>query len=341
MSRFLDRGSVGSSIMFISPKIDDLETILSVQVTTFRCGSIVICAAISHKIADAAAFATFLNCWGAVTRGAHPDQIRASVFDSCHVFPPLDPSSLGIAGKPTFTSPAESSLAIKRLVFTPQRISALQDKLTVTGSDYRPSRVVALTALIWGSYIRVTQLKNGPSKRVKHVASHTIDFRGRVDPKLPGDCLNNLIASTMGAEWPAGSTHVDIARIATLMYGDIKRYDEVEYVKRIHVDGSYLNRRSELVTKSGSGEVEWFRFTSNCRVPFYDADFGWGPPCWAVSALISVEKLCVLLDAPPASGGGVEAWVTLLKDDMEGLERDPFLMAYVDPSCHPINTSKL
>lgn len=331
MSQFLDNppdGAISNALKLISPKIED-QAILSVQITTFRRGGVAICASISHKIADAAAFAAFLNCWGAVTRGTG-DKIRGCVVDSCHVFPPIDPSGLGEASKASANSNRESLLATKRFVFTPKRISALQEKLS--SEAYRPSRVLALAALIWGSFIRVTQQKSDPNTRIKHAVTHAIDMRGRIDPKLPGDCLNNLVELTRGTEWP-GSTPVDFARIAALMKEDIRNYADPEYVKRIHVDGTFLSRRSELASGSKRGEVEWFKFTSNCRVPYYESDFGWGPPCWAVSAVVPIEKFCVFMDAPPACGGGVEAWVVLVREDMKMLERDPFFMGYVDCSC--------
>ncbi|GFZ00011.1 hypothetical protein Acr_13g0014100 [Actinidia rufa] len=59
-------------------------------------------------------------------------------------------------------------------------------------------------------------------------------------------------------------------------------------------------------------------------------DFGWGKPLRAGSASLTFKNLVVFMDAP--SGGGIEAWVNLKKEDMEKFEMDNELLGFVSTS---------
>lgn len=60
---------------------------------------------------------------------------------------------------------------------------------------------------------------------------------------------------------------------------------------------------------SKPGLVNAYFFTSWCRYPFYEADFGnWGKPIWASGAYH------ILID--DKEGHGIEAWVNLDEQDV-------------------------
>lgn len=75
------------------------------------------------------------------------------------------------------------------------------------------------------------------------------------------------------------------------------------------------------------GEVVTFSFTSLCRFPLYEADFGWGKPTWFGSPALTFKNLVFFVDTP--SGDGIEAYVSLKKKDMAKFESDEEFHTFV------------
>ncbi|PQP92084.1 vinorine synthase-like [Prunus yedoensis var. nudiflora] len=50
-------------------------------------------------------------------------------------------------------------------------------------------------------------------------------------------------------------------------------------------------------------------FSSYCRFPLYDNDFGWGRPTWVGSPALTYKNLVLFMDTK--EGGGIEAYVSL------------------------------
>lgn len=74
-----------------------------------------------------------------------------------------------------------------------------------------------------------------------------------------------------------------------------------DYIRQLHADGSsFFNLVRKACDQENRGREEdgsnrWFRFSSWCRFPFYEADFGWGKTIWVGSAL-RVNNACVFLE---------------------------------------------
>ena len=62
----------------------------------------------------------------------------------------------------------------------------------------RPTRIEAVSALMWGAFVG----EENESKKVYKVAAHNVDLRKRLDPPLPQHCIGNIIHTAM-AKWPA------------------------------------------------------------------------------------------------------------------------------------------
>ena len=103
-----------------------------------------------------------------------------------------------------------------------------------------------------------------------------------------------------------------------------------DYVTKLREGVSHLSFVKDRAAKTTNGEVVSFSFTSLCRFPLYVADFGWGKPLRAGSASLTFKNLVVFMDAP--SGGGIEAWVNLKKEDMEKFEMDNELLGFISTS---------
>ncbi|KAD6795381.1 hypothetical protein E3N88_06277 [Mikania micrantha] len=59
--------------------------------------------------------------------------------------------------------------------------------------------------------------------------------------------------------------------------------------------------------------------------PLYDADFGWGKPCWVTAAARGFDMITLMDDK---HGDGVEAWVSLNEKDMHLFEQDQDIIAF-------------
>lgn len=72
----------------IECKEADMDFLLLVQATLFRCGGMAIGLSISHKITDASTLTTFVNAWAGMTIGS--DRVVLPGFGAASLFPPLD-----------------------------------------------------------------------------------------------------------------------------------------------------------------------------------------------------------------------------------------------------------
>ena len=98
----------------------------------------------------------------------------------------------------------------------------------------------------------------------------------------------------------------------------------MDYVKKL--DG-HLNFIAENIEKSSRGEVVTFGFTSLCRFPIYEANFGWGKPVWVGSTKLLYHNFVTFFDTK--SEDGIEAWITLKEEDMAKFEMDKEVLPYV------------
>lgn len=104
----------------------------------------------------------------------------------------------------------------------------------------------------------------------------------------------------------------------------------MDYVKKLREGEGHLNFMKERSAQISKGEVVPFSFTSLCRFPTYEADFGWGKPMWVGSSPLPYRNLVVFLDT--RDGGGIEAYANLKPEDMALFEKDKELLSLVSSS---------
>ena len=71
--------------------------------------------------------------------------------------------------------------------------------------------------------------------------------------------------------------------------------------------------------------VRVYTFSSVCKFPFYETDFGWGKPAWMTCPMLFPMYL-IFMDTK--SGDGIEVWATLKDEVMAVLEHDEELLAF-------------
>ncbi|XP_021283302.1 vinorine synthase-like [Herrania umbratica] len=304
----------------------DQVTPLAVQVNYFACGGMAISVCISHVIADASAAAHFLNGWAAVARGA--DNIEGVIYDSSSLFPPRDLSMFRkhvgrLVDENKKVESPEDKFVTKRLLFNGSKITALRNEIGDGLNLYRPTRVEAVTAVVWEALINATAENDGRGTSPILAVSNAMNLRKRMNPPLPQQCIGNVSFSKL-----VSSLNVKIknrSNLAKIVHESIKETDD-EYIRKTFTRGECLNLMEKICEKfEKNSKVGMFMFSCWCRFPFYEVDFGWGKPTWFECPL-RANRVGFFVDT--SDGEGIEAWITLRKEEMAKLEKEPGILAY-------------
>ncbi|OMO81449.1 Transferase [Corchorus olitorius] len=291
---------------------------MGIQFNVFECGGICVGVCITHKIGDALSFFTFMNLWAAIARG--DKELVAPQFDSVSVFPPRDLSGY----EPTIPKSNEKIIT-KRFVFTSSNIGEIRGKYadnTNLENPTRPTRIEALSAFIWNRFAAATEVRSRPNTLC--IVSHMVNVRTRVAPPLPEYTFGNIF-STATTIPSMDRIEESCHNLVTQMRESIKKIDK-EFVKKLQDGYSNSNYIKQIIANSGKTELLVFIFTSLCRFPLYEADFGWGKPVWVGTVDRGMKNGVTFMDT--VAGNGVEAWISLNEQDMEKFESDEEVLAY-------------
>lgn len=304
--------------------LDDAEELpLGIQYNIFECGGIVIGLCISHKVGDASSLFTFIKYWAATARG-EADHISRPEFISATLFPPIN-----ISGFKPATGITKEDVVTKRFVFRSSSIELLKEKCRPASGSLEnqrpPSRVEALSVFIWQRFTAATKVESRPERIYSMV--HAVNLRSRMEPPLPEYSFGNYyrIAFTI----PSIDTGEENYNLVSQIRDSIGKVDK-EYVKKLQKGSEHLGFMKEQAARFLRGEVVSLNFTSLCRFPLYEADFGWAKPIWVGSPSLTFKNLVVFMDT--ASGDGVEALVHLKEEDMAKFQEDEELLQYIVPT---------
>ncbi|XP_070667342.1 acyltransferase-like [Malus domestica] len=105
-----------------------------------------------------------------------------------------------------------------------------------------------------------------------------------------------------------------------------------EYVKELQRQGDkHLGLMKETADSFKRGDMATLlSFSSYCRFPLYENDFGWGRPAWVGSPALTYKNLVLFMDTK--EGDGIEAYVSLEERVMAKFECDSELLSYVSPT---------
>lgn len=289
------------------------EEQLAIQVNLFKCGGIVLGTCISHKIADACTLSNFINSWAAIARGE--SNLVFPIFNTSVIFPPSDfsLSSLTNAKNKAVMPPVER-LVTKRFVFTASAISALKANAVKT---MQPTRVEIVTAFIWKCVI-----KNQKTSAV----FHPVNLRGRMVPPLPINSFGNIFQMACAV---LNNQEYDLNFLVNKLRSAFAKINS-EHTKELLGENGFefaMNNFKNIGKLMSQKDMKVLRCTSWCRFPSYEADFGWGKPCWVSSASFPNKDTIILLDSRQNSG--IEAWVIMKEQDMAAFEQDHDLQKYV------------
>ncbi|XP_004310027.1 PREDICTED: vinorine synthase-like [Fragaria vesca subsp. vesca] len=324
LSEVLNNPVPGEFSKFMPFELDNIDNKfpLGVQLNIFECGGFAIGHCIAHKLADGLSHFMFSKTWAATALGDKA-KIEHPEFISAKLFPPRDftayDAGLGIT----------RNKVAKRFVFSTSIIEALRAKYRDSEgleNQKPPSRVDALSAFIWSRYVANTK-DTGPTEKL-YMVLHSVNLRPRFDPPLPHLSFGNLYRAAMTAPFLSRGEE----RYGLVMRQVRAEIDKIDnhYMKCLQQGDDHLSELNESVDSVISGELITFSFSSFCRFPLYDNDFGWGKPTWVSSPPLTFKNLVVFMDRKEADG--IEAYISLEEEVMAKFETDIEFLAYASPS---------
>ncbi|EYU23758.1 hypothetical protein MIMGU_mgv1a007423mg [Erythranthe guttata] len=284
---------------FLPPKfhqVDESPTdpLLSIRITRFKCGGLVVSVSVSHRIFDASSVGTFIAVWSNANKNpgmVGSIKIRPS-FDTPPEFFPGSYISRGDSIKTCW----DPNIVVKRFSFHKEAITSLRSKLRAC------------------------------------LIAQAVNMRGRTIPPLPKhSCRNWLILSSTRCMIPnnvVGNNNIQ-ELVDILGYGlekTIADCAEIFSPTGRDVKSIIMEPLVNVRGKSMGGEVNVFAFSDWSKFGFYEADFGWGKPVGAGIGAFSRPNIIVLMDSK--ENGGLEAWVHLNRSDMPYFEQDDHIKLY-------------
>ncbi|XP_058077030.1 vinorine synthase-like [Magnolia sinica] len=292
------------------------DTLLAIQANVFDCGGLAIGVGISHKISDGASCFTFLNGWAATSRGA--DEAMGPTFNSASLFPPRE---VPISADSSIIT-VEENLVTKRFVFDGSKIAAL---ITRASNAVGPTRVEAVSVLIWRSIMRA---RGEVGSTRASAALQAVCLRRRMVPPLPDNSFGNIVSGA-------------ISSVVVEKYnGDMQHYLEGQMRDAIRkVDGNHIRRLQgpggpqesqgpfrALGEKYSHCGLDLCIFSSWCRFPIYEVDFGWGRPIWVSQGRNHIRNSTVLMGT--RSDDGIEAFICMEEAEMSRFQHDQELLSF-------------
>ncbi|XP_047339102.1 stemmadenine O-acetyltransferase-like [Impatiens glandulifera] len=141
-----------------------------------------------------------------------------------------------------------------------------------------------------------------------------VNLRSRMVPPLSEHAIGNLLV--LAYAYCSYEDSNDLTVMGRKVREGIQRIDD-EYIRPIQGDEGYavmMKNWMKIEELSTREDANIFRFSSWCRFPVYNVDFGMGKPVWASIGRFNNKNCAILLDSK--CGDGIEAWVTMNEQDM-------------------------
>ncbi|CAN0912606.1 BAHD acyltransferase At5g47980 [Linum grandiflorum] len=303
------------------------------QMTAFRCGGLAVGISLNHLIADGHTFSLFLNHWAAVYKGdynhgrlnklTNAEDMASSLF-------PINDTIL--KSKPLSWCKQEKDLmhpdiVLRRFVFKSDKISALKSR--VESSEVpNPSRAIAIFGLIWKTAMNACKTTMSMSS-----ALLVVNLRPRLINTTPLTyySIGNLhwgVVSSYDHSTKMLSTTDELKGLVARLKKSVEEVD-AEFVESLKGENGHEKINKWL---EGRGKGKEYVFTSVIKMGLNEIDFGWGEPIWVgflgLTDVPSPDGVCLIDGTTTTNCGGVEAWVSLAKEEMDSFEQDHDLLKY-------------
>lgn len=314
---FLEQGPKIDLVNQLIGAPDQVTTTLVIQVNVFDCGALVIGVSAAHKVTDASNLVRFINEWANTNRkGDSNGAFRPSFDNMASLFPPREISSSKYSLIP---NDPEAIIVTKRFVFNGDTISKLREK--ASSPNRKHSRVTLVASLIWKALISIDQVKSGSFRDC--LLAPAINLRGKAGSPISESSFGNVWTPypIRFLQNKMESKFVDLVTLIEDTTRNIIMWLQKASSEEICTQAMACYAEVVEEVKQDKFSI----FTSWCRFPIYEADFGWGKPYWVSDAGSSIEIVTFMDDK---HGDGIEAWVSLNEKDMYVFEKDEDLLAF-------------
>ncbi|CAM0943136.1 unnamed protein product [Alopecurus aequalis] len=300
------------------------EPILQVQLTRYKCGSLVIGTACHHQVADGQSMSVFYTAWATAVR-THLAVLPSPLMDrSANVVPRTSPAPVFDHGNIEFKgerSPSHSCRVIpmdmiKNLAvhFPDEFVADLKGRVGAPCTTFQ-----CLLAHAWK---KVTAARDLAPDDFTHVRV-AVNCRGRAKPPVPMDLFGNMVLwafPKMQARDLLASSYLAVVRVirnAVARVDDdyIQSFIDFGEAERGHIEELASTTATPGMVLSPNLEVDsWLGFH------FHDLDFGYGPPCAFLSPSIPIEGVMFFVPSC-ADKSGVDMFLTLDDEHVDAFKK--------------------
>ncbi|NP_001266195.1 AT1 protein [Solanum lycopersicum] len=320
-----------SSLIDLLP-IKDVEPsspsspLFGVQVNVFNNGGVTIGIQISHIVADAFTMATFVNEWAHTcltgrTVSNNPGFGQLSLLFPAKVlqFPSPSPD----LNTNTTTTGPNYKIVTRRFVFDALAIENLRK--TIKDNDMmmkQPSRVVVIMSLMWKVLTHISSAKNNGNSRDSSLG-FPINMRGKLSCTAPSleHALGNY--GMMGIADRKARRKDDelndfVKLVGNTIWNTCEAIGKAESVDDIS-SLAFNNHIKGVEKLLQEDKMDVYGTTSWCKLPWYEADFGWGKPFWVSPVGLNLIEGAILMDTK--DGNGVQLTICLKEKNMTEFEK--------------------
>ncbi|WVZ87047.1 hypothetical protein U9M48_033746 [Paspalum notatum var. saurae] len=309
--------------------------VMSVQVTKFKCGGVVVGCTFDHRVCDAYSFNMFLVAWAAAARGspAPPSpSFRRSFVAPRQRAPPCTTGTLADRlFVPVSRAAAPPAAAAANRIY---RVAAADVAALQASAGPGRTKLESFTAHLWQLYARAASPRQRSCSMGVVVDGRTRLRRDGAMSAYFGNVLTipyGAIATDalrgMAVADVAGDVHRWVAEAAT---GDHFR-ELVDWVEAQRPEPTVA--RAYLGRDDGGEDAAACVVSSGLRLPVGDVDFGWGRPAFASYHFPWPGGAGYVMPMPSARGDG--DWVVYVHaapEVVEVMEAEPTVFRALESS---------
>ena len=263
--------------------------------------------AIEHRIVDGFSGPTFINLWSEVARGLEPKTLdplldrsflRARdpprpAFDHTEYgpFPTLeDQKSKESKRGNGFTDQANATIVTRSYKINADLINALKEKSKENDDTVNYTTYEILAGHVWKCVCKALALPDGQKSNLYSA----MNGRTRLQPPTPPNFFGNVIFPASVVAKVGDIVSKPTWYTASIIHNSLAKMDS-NYLKSA-IDFLELQPKLPGLLRNMFGSPN-LGITSWVRLPFYDADFGWGSPIYVGPAGVPYEGKAYILRA--------------------------------------------
>ncbi|KAJ0874455.1 putative deacetylvindoline O-acetyltransferase [Helianthus annuus] len=331
MSQHINDDTVGQLFvdgMFWQMSPPHRATLVGVKLNHFACGGMALGVSMSHRIGDGSTLGSFVSHWASVARYGSTDHEQVLPFNPQFLQSP--PATTNFLPHPFLDLNLRCVNPVTRkFVFPNTKLSDLKNKVVLPstngGSITNPTRVEVLTSLLYKTAVAAaTTARSSSSSSKPHFLLIPCNIRKKFVPKLPQTTVGNFIAGFI-----VMTRHESETSLSALVSAIRKQKMKVETIQSQELARQNLD---SMMSRLGNEDLEnvahrFFCCSSLCGLGFNNVNFGWGNPAVASTTyMFSKQSGFILMDTP--NGDGIEAWVSLERQDMKIFQNDKELLSF-------------